>query len=286
MALAVRIRPWVIALYKFLWHRTRSTLGGDVFASLFQRIIVLLNILRSKWQTCYDKQRRSKPSSKPGTSDEVDLGHQASENTTNIDQVIVPLDNISCSMYPYGTGLHDSARSSRILNSSRSSHNLGIVSRSRNPSSSSHNTGSNNTGSNNAQSPLGGGYTFTIQPTTPRRTYSISLPELGFSRAADIHEAILQHRPYISQNIPRPRSDSPIGSVQLLSPDEISSSRVNILPASRSPIEQSIELPVLGMVRTSSQSHSDDLEIQALDHPQIYPVAPENFQRYKKRRRM
>jgi len=287
MALAIQ-RVWsrVIALYKCLWN-LRPTLDPNVFANLFRRFVVFLKFFCSEWQTWYGKQRRSKPpSSNAGSSDGVDSGDQSSEHLkeaddTNVDQMVIPLDNISCSLYPYGTGLHDASRSSQMLNASRSSHNLGIIFRSRNTSGSSHNVGSNH-----AQSPLGGGYTFTIQPTSPRRTYSISSPELTRPRAADLHEAIVHH-PRIPQFFPEPRSDSPVESIQLFSPGEISSLRIRT-PASEPPIEQPTEMPSIVAVETSSHSHisSGDLGIPALDHNRIYPVAPENFQRYEKRRRM
>jgi hypothetical protein len=280
MALVIPIRlgrvlPWIIALYKFLrQHLKRPTLDPNVFLSLFRRLVFVFKIVRSKWQTW---QRYSKPpSSNPGTSDRVESGDQEYEHLkeADVDQTVVPLDNISCSLYPYDTGLHDSSSSSRILNSSRSSHNLGIVSRSQNASRSSHNTGSS------LRSPIGGGYTFTIQPTSPRRTYSMSSPELGRPQwhAADLHDAIIQHRHRISQIFQQPRSDSPVGSIELLSPGEISS-----VHDRTSSIEQPTELPRVG---TSSQTHTDDLEIPALDHHCINPVVPEVFQRYEKRRRM
>jgi hypothetical protein len=273
-----RIWPWIIALYKFLCQHLKSTIDPNVFARLFRRFVFVFK----KLQTWYGKQKYTKPpSSNPGTSDpsRVELGDQEYEllKEADVDQTVVPLDNILCSLYPYGTGLHDSSRSSRILNASRSSHNLGIVSRSQNASWSSHNAGSG------TQSPLGGGYTFTIQPTSPHRTYSMSSPELGRPQwhAADLHDDIIQRRPRISQIFPQLRSDSPVGSIELLSPGEISSSRDRIpLPFS---IEQPTELPGGG---TSSQTHTDDLDIPALNHHRIYPVLPEFFQRYEKRRRM
>lgn len=110
----------------------------------------------------------------------------------------------------------------------------------------------------------------------------MSSPELGRPQlhAADLHEAIIQHRRRVSQIFQQPRSDSPVGSIELLSPGEISSVHNRILPASS--IEQH-ELPRTG---TSSQTHTDDLEIPALNHHRIYPVVPEVFLRYEKRRRM
>ncbi|KAF8814748.1 hypothetical protein BYT27DRAFT_7205702 [Phlegmacium glaucopus] len=281
-----RLWPRVIALYKFLRH-LRPTLDPNVFARLFRCFVAWLKVLRSEWQTWYGKQRRSKPpSSNPGSGGGADSGDQTSEHLkeaddTNVGQTVIPLDNISCSLYPYGTGLHDSSRSSQMLNASRSSHNLGIIARSRNTSRSSHSIRSSE-----VQSPIGGGYTFTVQPTSPRRTYSMSSPELTRPRAADIHEAILHH-PRIPQFFPQPRSDSPVESIELFSPGEISSLRVRT-PASEPPVGGSTELPSLGAVGTSSQIRilSDDTEIPALDHSRIYPVAPENFQRYEKRRRI
>ena len=283
MALVIPIRrvwPWINALYKFLCQHLRPTLDSNVFASLFRRFVFVFKIAHSKWKIWYGKQRYSKPpSSNPETSDGVESGDQEYEHLkeADVEQTVISLDNISCSLYPYATGLHDSSRSSRILNASRSSHNLGIVTRSQNASQSSHNAGSS------TRSPLGGGYTFTIQPTSPRRTYSMSSPELGRSQwhAADLHDDIMERRRRISQIFPQPRSDSPIGSIELLSPGEISSSRDRILPASS--IEQPTELPRVG---TSSQTHTDDLEIPALDYHGIYPAVPELFQRYEKRRRM
>lgn len=276
-AVSIRVWPCIIALYRHL----RRALGPDVFTSLFRRFVVLLKFLRSKWKIWYGKQRRSKPpSSKPGTSEKVELSDRVYErvkgaDAINFDQMVIPLNNISCSLYPYGTGLHDSSRSSQVLNESRSSHNLGIISRSRNASWFSHHAGANN-----VQSPLGDGYTFTVEPTSPRRTYSMSSPELTRPHAAALHEAILQrHRP------PQSRPHSQAESIQLLSPGEVSNSRIHTR-ASESPIGQSPELPFLGAVGTSSQTYSDDLEIPPLDNGRIYPVAPGNFQRYEKRRRM
>ena len=88
------------------------------------------------WQKC------SKPpsSSNPGSSDGAKWGGQASRHlkeaySTNVDQMVIPIDNISYSLHPYGTvgtRLHDSSRPLQMVNASRSSHNLGIVSRSRN----------------------------------------------------------------------------------------------------------------------------------------------------------
>jgi hypothetical protein len=283
MALVIPIRrvwPWIIALYKRLRRHLRTTLDPNVFLTLFRRLVFVIKIVLSKWQSWYGKQRYSKPpSSNPGTSDRAESGDQEYEHLKEADvgQTIVPLDNISYSLYPYGTGLHDSSRSSRILNSSRSSHNLGIVSRSQNASRSSHNAESS------TRSPIGGGYTFTIQPTSPRRTYSMSSPELGRPQwnAADLHDAIIQRRPRISQIFQEPRSDSPVGSIELLSPGEISSAHSrHILPV------YSIEQPELPRTGTSSQTHTDDLEIPALNHHRIYPAVPEVFQRYEKRRRM
>ena len=286
MALSIsiqRVWSWVIALYKFL----RPTLQVDpnVFPSLFRPFVHLLKILRSKLKTWHEKQGRSKPPSSNLGSSGVKSGDPPSEHleevdATNIDQVVISLDNISCSLYPYDTGLHNSSRSLQILNASRSSHNLDIVSRSRNTSLSSPNVGSSHT-----QSPLGGGYTFTIQPTSPRRTYSMSSPELGGPRAADLHDAIPQRCPRIPQNFPLPRSDSPVGSVQLLVPGEISSSRTHS-PFTSAPQIEPTELLPLSSVGTSSQIHSDDMDIPELDHPRIYPVVPENFRRYNKSRRM
>ena len=279
-----RVWPWNIALYKFLRQhlQVRPKLDPNVFASIFRRFLFVLKIIRSKSQTWYGKQRYSKPPfSNPssGTDDGVESGDQGYDHLkeADVDQMVIPLDNISCSLYPYNTGLHDSSRSSRILNASRSSHNLGIVSRSQNASRSSHYAVSS------PRSPLGGGYTFTVRPTSPRRTYSMSSPELGRSQwhAADLHDAITQRRRRISQIFQEPRSDSPVGSIELLSPGEISSLNNHNLPASS--IEQPTELPRVG---TSSQTHTDDLDIPALNHHRIYPVVPEYFQRYEKRRRM
>ena len=279
MALVIPVRrvwPWIISLYKFICRHLRSTLDPNVFASLFRRFICVFKIVHSKWQTWHGKQRYSKPpSSNPGTSDKVESCDQHWKEA-DVDQRVVPLDNISCSLYPYGTGLHDSTRSSRILNASRSSHNLN-VSRSQNASWASQNAGSS------TRSPLGGGYTFTIQPTSPRRTYSLSSPELGRPQwhPADLHDAIIQHRRRVSRILPQPRSDSPDGSIELLSPGEISSLHSPIRPISS--IEHPTELPRVG---ASSQTHTEDLEIPALNHQRIYPAVPENFQRYEKRRRM
>jgi len=283
MALAASIQrawPRIIALYKFLWNLKSTSLHPNIFARLFRRFVVLLKGLCPEWTNWYGRQRRSKPPGSPNLGSSgglgVDSGDQVTEaDDTNVDQMVIPLDNIACSMNPYGTGVHDASRSSQMLTASRSSHNLGIISRSRNTSFSSHNSASNY-----AQSPTGGGYRFTVQPTSPRRTYSMSSPELGRPHAADIHEAILHH-PRLPQFFQEPRSDSP---VELVSPGGISRSRVST-PASESPIT---ETPYPGAVETSSQSHilSVELEIPALDHNRIYPVAPENFQRYEKRRRM
>ena len=286
MAVVISIRrvwPWIIALYKFLCQHLRTTLDHNVIANLFRRFVFVFKIVRLKLQTWYGKQRFSKPpyskppSSNPGTSDSVESGDQEFEHLkeADVDQTVVPLDDISCSLYPYDSGLHNSTRSLQILNASRSSHSLGIISRSQNASRSSHNAGSS------TRSPLGGGYTFTIQPTSPRRTYSMSSPELGRPqwRPADLHEAIMERRRPIPQIFPQPRSDSPVGSIELLSPGEISS--LHDRPASS--IEQPTELPRVG---TSSRTHTDDLEFPALNHPRIFPVAPEVFQRYEKRRRM
>ena len=113
----------------------------------------------------------------------------------------------------------------------------------------------------------------------------MSSPELVGTRAADLHEAIIQRRPRVSQIFAQPRSDSPVESIQMLSLGEISSSRVHI-PALQPSIEQSHKWPFLGAVEISSRIHADDLEIPGLDHDDIYPVAPENFQQYEKRRRM
>ena len=111
----------------------------------------------------------------------------------------------------------------------------------------------------------------------------MSSPELGRPqwRAADLHDEIMERRRRISQIFPQPRSDSPVGSIELLSPGEISTSRDRIPPVSS--IEQPTELSRVG---TSSQTHTDDLEIPALNHHRIYPVVPEVFQRYDKRRKM
>jgi hypothetical protein len=280
MALAIpvrQVRPWIIALYKFLCRHLRLTLNPNVFASLFRRIVFVYKIVCLKWEAWYGKQRYSKPpSSNPGPSDRDEAGDQHLK-VADVDETVVPLDNISCSLYPYGTGLHDSARTSRILNASRSSHNLGIISRSQNASWSSRNAESS------ARSPLGGGYTFTVQPTSPRRTYSMSSPELGRSHwhPADLHEAAIQGRPRVSQILPNLRPGSPVESIELLSPGEISSLNSRILPPSS--IERPTESPRVG---TSSQSHTVDLETPALNHHRIYPALPEVFQRYEKRRRM
>ena len=284
MALVASIQlvwPRLIALYKLLSRHHLPPTLKNVFASFLRRFASFLRILHSTWQM-YGKKRPSKPPSLvPGSSDGVESGNQTSEHikevdATNTDKMDIPIDNVSCSLYPFGTGLHDASRSSQMLNASRSSHNLGIVFRSRNTSWSSHNVES----SNAQQSPIGGGYTFTIEPTSPHRTYSMSSPELGRPRAAD-----LQRGPYISQFFPQPRSDSPVESIQLLPPGDISSSRHRIPPALGPLIEQSIELGAAG---TASQSRisSDDLQIPPLDSNCIYPMVPEFFQRYEKRRRM
>ena len=284
MALVASIQlvwPRLIALYKLLSrHHLLPTLNTNVFASFLRRFASLLRILHSTWQM-YGKKRPSKPPSLvPGSSGGVESGDQTSEPTKEADatKMDIPLDNVSCSLYPFGTGLHDASRSSQMLNASRSSHNLGIISRSRNTSWSSHNVESINA----QQSPIGGGYTFTIEPTSPHRTYSMSSPELGRPRAAD---SILQRGPYISQFFPQPRSDSPVESIQLLPPGHISSSRHRIPPASGPLIEQSTELGAVGSASQSRIFLSDDLQIPPLGSNSIYPVVPEFFQRYEKRRR-
>ena len=291
MALAASIQlvyPRIMALYKFLWH-LRRTLDPNVFSSLFRHFVVLLKSLRSKWQTWYKKQMRSKPpSSNPGSIDGVESDKQTSEHlkevdATNVDKMVIPLNNISCSLYPFGTGLHDASRSSQMLNASRSSHNLGIITRSRNTSCSSHNVEPSNV-QQSPISPIGGGYTLTIEPTSPLRRYSQSSPALGRSHAADLHDRLLQLRP-APQIFPERRSNSPVESIELLSPGEISSSSRARTPSVVTPqIEQSTEVAVVG---TASQSHIsfDDQEIPPFDH-HIYPNMPENFQRYEKRRRM
>ena len=270
-----RVWPRVIALYKFLWH-LRPTLDPIFFARIFQRFIVLLKFFRSKWRTWYGKQKPLKPPSSPRSSNGVEPDDRASEqlkeaDATNID-LVLPLDNVSYSLYPYHTGLHDASRSSpTLLNASRSSHNLGIISRSRNTSWSSHNTGLSN-----AQSPLGGGYPFTIESTSP---YSAEFVP------PDLHDT-QRHFGILPQIVPQPRSDSPIESMQLLSLREISSSPIHIPPTSGPLNEQSTELGAVGTASQIYISYDDDPEIPPLDHQRIYPVVPENFQRYEKRRRM
>ena len=276
MLLAISIRQvwsWNIALYKFLCRY----LNPNCFASLLRRFVFVYKIVRLKWQAWYRKQRYSKPPSlNPGTSDRVESGDQHSKDA-DVDETVVPLDNISCSLYPYSTGSHDSARSSRILNASRSSHNSGIISR--NASLSSQNTNSR------PRSPLG--YSFTVQPTNPqptnpRRAHSMPSLELGRPwHPADLPESVIKSRHRVSQISPQPRSSSPVESIELLSPGEISS--LHDRTRFRSLIEQPTELPRVG---TSSQTHANDLEIPALNHYRIYPVVPEVFQRYQKRRRM
>ena len=283
MALVIPIRrvwTWIIALYKLLCRHHGPTLDGldpNVFANLFRRFVFVYKIVRSKLQNWYGKQKYSKPPfSNPGNRDRVESDDQDYEQV-DVNQTVVPLDDISCSLYPYGTGLHDSSHSSRVLNASRSSHNFGIVSRSHNTSSSSENAGSS------SRSSFGGGYTFTIQPTSPPRTYSMSSPELGRSpsHAADLHDAITQRRATshgVSGTFPQFRSESPI---ELLSPGEICS--LHDRNRHTSLIERPTELPRSG---TSSQTHTENLEIPALNRHRIYPVVPELFQRYEKRRRM
>ena len=197
MTLAISIRrvwPWINALCKFLFRHLRPTLNPNVFASHFRRFVFVYKIVRIKWEAWFGKQKYSKPPSSnpnPGTSDMVESGDQILKEA-DIDETVIPLDNISCSMYPHGTGLHtgNSARSSRILNASesRSSHNPDIVSRSQNASWSSQ------IAESSTRSPLGVGYMSTIQPTSPRRRYSMSSPELGRPQwhPVDLHDAIIQ----------------------------------------------------------------------------------------------
>ena len=111
----------------------------------------------------------------------------------------------------------------------------------------------------------------------------MSSPELGRPKwhPADLHDAVIQGRDRVSHIFTQPRSGSPVGSIELLSPGEISSLHDRIRPTSS--IEQPTDLPRGG---TSSQTHTDDLESPSLDHHRIYPVVPENFRRYEKRRRM
>ena len=259
MTLAIPIRRvwrWINALYKFLFRHLRPTLNPNVFTSLFRRFVFVYKIVRIKWEAWFGKQKYLKPpSSNPGTSDMVESGDQDLKEA-DIDETVIPLDKISCSLYPHGTGLHNSARSSRILNASesRSSHNPDIVSRSQNASWSSQ-IAESSTGS-----PLGVGYMSTIQPTSPRRRYSMSSPELGRPQwhPVDLHDAMIQGPHPVSQILAQPRSGSPVESIELLS---------------------------LGETYTC-QTHTDDLEIPALNHHLIYPTLPELFQRYEKRRRM
>ena len=279
-----RVWPWINALYKFLCRHLRPTLNvglnPDVLASLFRRLVFVYKVVRLKWEGWYRKQRYSKPPSKnSGTSDMVESGNQDLKEA-DVDEKVVPLDNISCALYPYGTGFHGSARSSRILNASesRSSYNLDIVSRSQNASWSSQ------VAESTTRLPLGGGHTSTFQSTSPPRTYSVSSPDLGRPQwhPGDLHDAIIQGPHRVSQIFPQPRSGSPVESIELLSPGEISSLHDRTLP--RPSIEQpTTELPRVG---TSSQTDTEYLEIPALDCHNICPVIPEQFQRYEKRRRM
>ena len=198
------------------------------------------------------------PSSNPGTGDRVESGDREHGHLqeADLDQMVVSLDNISCSLYPYDTELHDSSRSSRD--------NLSIVSRGQNVSLPSHNAGSS------TQSPPWRRI-YTYNSTRAHK----SSPELGGRahwRVADLHDEITQHR-RISQFFPQPRSDSPAVSIELLSPVEISSSPDRIPPVSS--IEQPTELPRVG---ASSEIHTDDVKIPPeLNHRHIYPVVPELF---------
>ena len=78
----------------------------------------------------------------------VESSNQISEHVkeidaTNIDQKIIPLHSILFSS-SFDTGLHNTSRSSRMLNTSRSSHEFGIIPRSRDIPQSSHNVGPSN----------------------------------------------------------------------------------------------------------------------------------------------
>ena len=88
----------------------------------------------------------------------------------------------------------------------------------------------------------------------------MSSPELGRPQwhPVDLHDAIIQGPHPVSQILAQPRSGSPVESIELLS---------------------------LGETYTC-QTHTDDLEIPALNHHLIYPTLPELFQRYEKRRTM
>ena len=91
----------------------------------------------------------------------------------NIDQMVIPLHSILFSS-SFDTGLHNTSRPSQMLNTSnRSSHEFGIIPRSRDTPQSSHNVGPSNV----QQSPVGGGYTIRVVLTSPHQTYTLSSPE-------------------------------------------------------------------------------------------------------------
>lgn len=269
-------RMLVLSLHKLLLALRRLLFGKPIIHNVLQRLLrrlaFLWSLLRPTWRlgrvsrSTPDKPPSDKPSGEPPIPPPTTI-------TTN-DENTIPLDDISCSLYPYAYPPRNISRSSHNLGiqASRSSHNLAIASRhasrsshnlaiaSRNASRSSHNLAPESVfGPDSLRAESVNEYTITYQspsdpsnsPTTPRPGYSLSSPHLL--------------RPNSRSSFPRERrsrSSSPGPSIVAIPEGDV-------------------------VIQLEDVIHSPSSEVKpALLDDRIFPLAPEFFQRYDRVNRM
>ena len=173
--------------------------------------------------------------------------------TATDNQIVISLDDVACSLYPSSNGphhgLHDASgsRSSQTLNAPMSPHSPEMFSRDRSTSGSLHPDG----------------------PYLPMyTTHLVSSPIVDTHRPANPHHRLRGHD----------RSDSG-ESIEQLGSGEMSSSRDVTLVA---PSHMSINVPERSPHQETLISNPTGPAVPN----DISPVAPENFTRYEKRRKM
>ena len=281
------IQQRLVTFLRFLQRVLCPATFRKLWTALFRHLALSFHPVRLRWQILHEKQARktgftSLGPTKPKTDGEyksiIDSDGQSQVggrlNDTNStltlqptidEQIVIPLDNIACSLYPSinepieGEG----SSSSQALDSAMVLQSPEMLSPSRH----------------------------SYPPTSSSNSshISISVPEPIYTTQRDfVTSPTIDTRRLAHHRILGYRSDSAESEEQLGS-GEMSSSRYRPLVADPESLYSSNGLsrkPSCQETLISSPTCVDDLETPALSRSQIFPVAPENFKRHDKRRRM
>ena len=287
------IQQRLLTLLRFIQRVLGSAILRRLCTALFRRLSISLHPLLARWQIlCKKPWRRvgfsflglTKPEIDEEYGSTIDTqtdgqiqvngelnDHRVYADSTIDEQIVIPLSNIACSLHPSINEPHESSipTSSQTLDTALRLQMPEVSSPSNDPTSSTSSSSASHISiSVSDESDL---------PMYTTQLHFVSSPTADLRRPAPAHHRIRGYR-----------SDS-TESTERLGSGEMSSSRYKTLVADPESLHLSIDLcrPVSRQeTLISSPTCVDEPETPALSWNQIFPVAPENFQRHEKRQKM